>query len=126
VPNPSVGGEEFVVMRGAYPHAPATRVIDITRPRVNGHAFKELGKRGARVSLITERDSTNVGTLEATLRALIGTQVTVVVPESQSFSGVQVHDVTILNAKKVATPIGGIQAGSWYVTVQWDLQNVTV
>lgn len=124
--NPSIGGIEFIVMRGPRPVNPAERVGEITRPRVDGHAFERLGKRGQPVTLQTEVDVSNVSTAFAAYLALQSTFVTVVDPDGQSFSNVLVLGVAKVASKKVLTPQGGVNGGDWMLTAQWQLQPTNV
>jgi hypothetical protein len=123
--NPSIDSIEFINMSGARPHAPAPRYAEITRPTVDGHAFKALGDRSQRVSLQTVVDVSNVSTFEAAARELIGSQVSILTPEGQTFSSCFIWDVTIVSAQRVLTPVGGVSGGAWIVSALWLVQNVS-
>ena len=124
--NPSIGGVSFLTMRGPMPVNPKEKVGEITRPRVDGHAFERIGKRGAPVTLMTEADTSNAGTTMSSYQALQGTLVSVVDVDGQSFSNVLVLMVSKVSAKKVLSAQGGLTAGDWMLTAQWLLQPTSV
>ncbi len=109
-------------MRGAAPLEPAERLGEITRPRVDGHAFERLGKRGVPTTVITESDVDDVGAAMDAFQALQATLVTVVDVDGQSHANVLVLNVAKMSSRKVLSAQGGLTAGAWMLTVQWQLQ----
>ena len=102
-------------------------VKEITRPGVNGHAYKQIGNRAGVADLLVEKDvssAENAASLVTDLAAFKGTDpVTVTYNDGQSVENVQVLDVTPVSVKKVATPVGGVQGGDWYVQVRLTVQR---
>lgn len=119
---PQIGSFSFITMRGARPLAPALRVEEITRDNADGHAFRDIGSRADRVEVVTLVDNSAPATLEVNYRALMGTLVTVAMPEGLSITNVMVHDVRVEGVFKTLTPVGGIAAGTWVVQAVWSLQ----
>jgi hypothetical protein len=113
-------------MAGALPSDPEERVEDITRPEIDGHAFRRLGKRGAAVQVTTEVDTANATTALAAYRALIGTLVSVVRSDGATVTQVLVQDVTGVHTKKLTGAAGGVNGGNWLLTAQWTLLPTAV
>jgi hypothetical protein len=113
-------------MAGALLSDPEERVEDITRPEIDGHCFRRLGKRGAAVQVTTEVDTANATTALAAYRALIGTLVSVVRSDGATVTQVLVQDVTGVNTKKLTGAAGGVHGGNWLLTAQWTLLPTAV
>lgn len=122
---PSIGGSQFIRLDGPAVLAAAMEVEEITRPQVDGEAYRQLGKRGEVVTMVSEVDTNTPETLIDTYRAFKGTLQPVVLTDGTSgktINNVMVRGVKRVRAKKVLTPVGGVNVGSWMLTVEWTLQ----
>lgn len=117
----------MLTFAGSDPLAPLMRVMEVTRPGVNGVALQQVGKRSAPVTITTEADVDTLSTWIASAKALVGTIVTVTAPDARSIPYVFVHDVQIdWNAtRKALKASGGLTSGLWFVRAVWVLQNVS-
>lgn len=124
--NPSVGTLAFVTLRGQHPQDPAMRLGEITRMGVDGHAYIQLGKRGAIVRMVGERDASSPSTIRSTANGMIGTAVTVTFADGSTVTNVMVLDAAVVEQRPLGVPVGGIQAGGWWVAVAFTLQGTKV
>lgn len=125
IPWPAIGGSTFIRLDGVAPLAAAMEVEIITRAQVDGEAYRQLGKRGDVVTLVSVVDTNIPDTLIDVYRGYKGTLQTVVLSDGASQK--TVNNVMVLNvkrsrAKKVLTPVGGVSGGSWILTAEWTLQ----
>lgn len=118
----SIGGKEFLTWQGPKLVTGSMQVSEITRDGFSGHAFNELGVRAFPVSVTTSVDTDDAETLGNQYLDLQGTFVTVVNVDGESVSNVMVVAVRIVRTKKVLSPVGGLTAGDWIITAQWELQ----
>lgn len=124
--NPSIGGITVLTMNGQAPQDPKTDVADITRNGADGHAWIDIAKRGDQVTVQTEADVSSPATTRAAYRALKGTLVSVVLPDSDTIDLVMVLAVMPGMAKKCLLPQGGLVAGSWILPCTWVLKGTKV
>jgi hypothetical protein len=118
----SIGGKQFLTWRGPKVSPLAMAVAEITRSGVDGHAFQQQGYRAPAVGVVTSVDTSSPESLSTQYQALQGTFVTVVNVDGETVANVMVLGVRILSTKKVELAVGGIEAGSWILTAQWELQ----
>lgn len=120
---PAIGGFYFV--SGQFPAvlAPTMRLEVIDRPGINGHEFRELGKRAPLVRWLTECDTANPATLEASYRALSGTLQTIINEDGSTVSVVRV-ELLAVTRRRVLAAVGGVvgTSGLWWVVAEWALQ----
>lgn len=123
----SIGNIYFLAIRGRVAK-PGMAVEEITRPGVDGHAFKQIGKRAAISTLITLYDGISAADAELHISYsanLKGTIVTVVYNDGTNDQNVQVLEVEPVQVKRVATAVGGLNNGNWLVTLRWTVQKTT-
>lgn len=120
--NPAISNIAVLTMDGAEPLNPLMRYDEITRPGVDGHAYQAIGKRAPVVQVQTMHDADSVVTVRAAALALVGTLVTVTLPDGGTVTQVFVKDVAVVGIKKTLKAVGGITAGSWMVRLAWALQ----
>ena len=124
----SIGGKSVIAITGAIGRADGLTVAEITRPGVDGHAFREQGKRGAAFQVITTADFADAATAEAELaiyKALQGTLVTVVENDATSHANLCVLSVDLVAKRPVAAIAGGLVAdggGTVLLVCRWVLQ----
>lgn len=114
----------MITMRGG-PTPEAERIVDITRPGVDGAAYKKIGKRADRFEMMTmsgSNSAANAWGLVETYRNLVGTLVTLVDDHDVTWNNVAVHRIANPRVRKVATPAGGTTGMTHAVFVRWEMQ----
>lgn len=110
----------FISMTGQIPSY-AQRVIEETRPGVDGHIFRKLGKRGGRFTLTTRSTHVDFETAELAKFDYEQLQSNFVNIEKagQILSKIMVHSVsTELQPLLVST-----DGNTWMIIAQWELQR---
>jgi hypothetical protein len=120
--NPAIGNITVLTMEGTEPLDPLMRYEEITRRGVDGHAYQEIGKRAPVATVQTMHDADNVANVRSAALALVGTLVTVTLPDGRTVDQVFVKDVGVAGIKKTLKAVGGITAGSWMIRLTWALQ----
>jgi hypothetical protein len=120
---PSIGGVEFIEKQGPSLLAPRTVVEDISRPRVAGHAFRDMGLKSSPVVWVTTVDVDDPEFTDLLYESMQGEIVTVVDDDAKDTVNVMIIEVQVLEKKKVIRTAGGVTAGLWIVTAQWVLQG---
>lgn len=120
----SIGGRTVLRLKGIIEPATGEKLQDITRPGVDGVAYRKVGKRASRTQLTTIVDlaSGNVETEIDEYKALEGTLVTIVDEAGITWSNVAVLMVRPLPIRRVASSVGGINGGTRILTCQWVVQ----
>ena len=123
--NPSIGSYDFITLK--YGNAPlGENVEEITRPGVDGIAYRKTGKRAVpfyMTGITTETSKGAVKTLVENYKKLQGTLVTVVDDIGNSWTNVMVLQMDYLGTKKVVSPVGG---GDYVVRSRFSLQDTEV
>ena len=122
-----IGSIDMIAIKGRVPKL-GTAIEDITRPGIDGHSYKKLGKRATETTLETLCDVASAGAAEGHIDscvALKGTLVTVTYTDGTNDEYVAVLDVVPVRVQKVVTPAGGVRAGAWLVTMRWTVQKAT-
>ena len=120
----TVGGQPMIAMRGT-PLLLAERLRDISRPGVDGSAFKKLGKRADWFELRTTSGAASAAaakTLIETYRNLVGTLVVLVDDHNITWNNVVVLRIAEAAIRRVRTPAGGTGSMTHAVFVIWQLQ----
>jgi len=122
----SIGGYGFIRLRGRL-RGMAERLAEITRPNVDGQAYRKSGKRApvsSMESLVDIDTAENADALALNYEALKGTLVTVVDDLGIETQNVAVLDVDVSAARAVTGAGGGLcESGSNYlVRATWSLQ----
>lgn len=125
----SINTIPFVTLKGQVQRAGLV-VEDVTRPGVDGHAYRELARMGKPFEMIGMRDCLTFTTANAVYDALLlmqGTLVPVTDDYGAVFTGVMLLEVEKLELRPIRTPVGGVEAGSlaWLV-VRFLMQVATV
>lgn len=119
----SIGGESFISKEGPSILLPLTVVENITRPRVDGHAWRDMAKKSAPVTWMTDVDSDDPNVSQTVYQNMQGTLVSVIDDDGRVTNNVMVISVQILEKKRLLNSVGGITAGLWMLRVQWVLQG---
>jgi hypothetical protein len=119
---PQIGGKSFLTWAGPAVLPAAMAVQEITRDNADGHAFAREGKRAAVCNVLTMVDVSSATTEIAECLAFKGTLQTVKNIDGASVTNVMVRDVRQVDTKALGNPVGGVNAGAWLVTMQWELQ----
>ena len=121
----SIGGESVLRMIGQIEPGSGEMLQNITRPGVDGTAYRKVGKRGAPFQITTVVDLGSDAAVKAavsTYKGLQGTLVTLVTENSGTYTNVAVLAVREVGTRMVLTPVGGVSGGSHLLTCQWVLQ----
>ena len=122
----SIGGNEVLRISGEF-QTLAEEVEVITRPNVDGAAYRTMGQRSTpfrMTSVVDVDDAADAETLADTYKALKGTLVTIVDDHGQTHNYVAVLDVDIVRKKKLIVGVGGLSASMGYlVEAAWTLQE---
>ena len=96
---------------------------EITRPGVNGRAWKQEGVRGKPFELTGTVDVVSFAAADATISYYLGLQGSVVsfVQNSLSYSNFLVLSVSNCHKTPLGTAVGGINGGSVLLTSRWSL-----
>ncbi len=120
----TVGGNPMITMTGT-PRLLEERLRDITRPGVDGSAFKKLGKRAEWFEIRTMSGAASAAaanTLIEGYRDLVGTLVVLVDDHNITWNNVVVLRITQAAIRKISTPAGGTADMTHAVFVTWQLQ----
>lgn len=121
----TIGGNSVITMRGAAQPL-VERMRGITRPGVDGSAYKKLGQRAEPFELYTMSGVTSVANartlIETTYAALVGTLVTLVDDHNTTWNNVAVLAITSARVKKLSTIAGGTGSMTHAVFVRWEMQ----
>lgn len=118
-----IGSLEFIELQGDLSE-PGIEVEEITRPWVDGVAFRRMGTRGRPMQLRGLVDVANAAAADAlldTYKALQGTLVTIRM-KTVNRANYIVLNVEILGRRKVSTVSGGTTSGVWLVESGWTVQ----
>lgn len=125
---PSIGSISFAVMRGFVPPV-AMAVADISREGIDGNELKQLGLRGAVVTLETVADFATAILARAHIAACMGLQgddpMTVTYADGTTTSNVLVLRVVPGNVKAVPMSAGGLGSGKYIVRCSFECQQTT-
>jgi hypothetical protein len=120
----SIGSLSVLTMHGRVtPTAPSLE--EITRPGVDGHAYKDLGKRAPVSQVVTEtdvKDAAGLATHLSSAMGLVGTFVTVEHPTGKTVANVCVLACELAGTKAIGTAVGGVNTGNIICTLRWTLQ----
>lgn len=122
----SIGGYTQITIRGAVDTGAGENLENITRPHVDGIAFRKIGKRGRPVEVVTVVDVASGSAAKTEFEnyeALQGTLITVVDDAANSWANVAVLSVHRAGIRAVTTPVGGVRGGAWLLRCRWTLQH---
>jgi len=120
-----IGGVSLISIKGRVAKL-GEGIEDITRPGIDGHSYKKIGTRAPVVTLETLVDVSSAGNAEGHIDACValkGSLVTVKYTDGSNDEHVAVLDVEPVRVKQVKTPVGGVNGGSWLVTMRWQMQK---
>lgn len=124
-----IGGVQYETLRGLALNPIAQTLQNITRANVDGHSFRQRGKRAIAstcTSVSVHTSAANVATAVNAAKALQGTLVTVFDDNDNTATLVAVVNVEHLLTKRVATSISNHVANGTHLLFQrWDLLMTT-
>lgn len=121
----SIGSESFVYVRGPITGLQQS-MADITRPGVNGSAFKDMGTHAGDCELAAGRDYASwsaANTSFATYEGLIGTVVSIV-QGGQTKSNMLLMNVRRGSQQNMAAAVGGLASGTHWMETLWTVRYV--
>jgi hypothetical protein len=124
--NPKIGGEEFDAGSTPIVIAAVQTLEVIQRDGIDGHEFRERGKRAPAVRWRTERGTSSPATRIAAYATLSGTLQTITnVDGSTIVAAVQLAGEP--SVKRLAKACGGVEGatGIWWVVADWIIQAGT-
>lgn len=126
---PSIGSNNFVTLHGQIEPL-GLQVESITRPGVDGHAFRRIGKRAepsVLTGLLDVVDAAAVTAALAAYRATQGTIVTVVDGRGVTTNNVVVVMVKVIETRPVGVTSGGLNATpAFIIRSEWTLQPTEI
>lgn len=117
-----IGTEEFISLDGDIDVQKPT-LSEITRPAVDGRAWRDEGERANIVTLsgVVDVDGGSAAdTKMTTYSNMIGTTVSIRL-RGQTRTNYLVVDVITTGRKALATAAGGVTAGTYLVSTEWTL-----
>ena len=125
MPTSKIGDYEFITIGGSL-QGTAESLQEITRPGVDGHAYRKAGKRG-RVSelnpVVDVASAADAAALVVNVLALVAADpLTIYDDQGQSLSNVKVVSADHLRTQTVATPVGGVNGGDHLVSFRVMVQ----
>lgn len=122
-----IGNEPFVRVNEA-PDLPRYVLEDITRPGVNGRAFREMAIQAQPFPLPAVRDCASVNQARALYLAYRNMirQVVTVRYRGETFANFLVLDVRLAGIQKFANAVGGVGSGSVWLGVEFVMVNLGV
>ncbi len=120
----TIAAKPMITMTGS-PRLLEERLRNITRPGVDGSAFKKLGKRADWFEVRTMSGAASAAaakTLIQGYRDLVGTLVVLVDDHDITWNNVVVLRIAQARITKIRTPAGGTAGMTHAVFVTWELQ----
>ena len=121
----AIGDISFITIKGT-PRPMGMETEPLTRPGVDGTAFRELGTRGQPfqvTTIVDVDDAADAKTALESYAALRATLVTLTDDLGNSWANVMVIDVEPIEVKAVESGVGGLsQTGGVLVSARWTLQ----
>jgi len=122
----SIGGKTVLFVQGTL-DTPGMVTEPLTRPGVDGVAFREQGSRSKpteMVSIVDVDDAAGVVAEIAAYKALQGTLVTVVDDRGSTTANVMVIEVQPVGARAIGPSVGGVSTSAGLLlTCRWTLQT---
>ena len=122
---PNIGVFNFVTLKGGV-HPPGQTLGEITRPRVDGEAYRRSGIRGNTFTLTSQVDVDSEVEAKAEIegyKAIQATLQTVVDSSGQTWTNVVIVRVDPQSRKKIEGAVGGLSTlKGYFVTAQWTLK----
>jgi hypothetical protein len=122
---PSIGGYEFITLSAAILSA-TSEAVDISRPGVDGQAYREDAYRSPVTIHESVADFTTMELAEADIAAyeeMQSTFQTVIDDWGATHANVWVRRVLIVQKKTAGLAVGGLSGGSFIVRARWELQK---
>jgi hypothetical protein len=115
-----------LTMQGAVTPATGERLEEITRPGVDGVAFRRIGKKGAAFKLQTTVDTESAAgarTLYDNYKALQGQLVTITDTSGRIYTDIMVLNVQASAPQRILGASSGVTANPNYLlNANWQLQ----
>lgn len=125
----SIGGRSVISVGGAMNLGTGENLEHITRPHVDGVAYRKVGKRGKPFNLQTVVDLGSGVACKTELEVykdLQGTLVTVQDDVGVQFTNLAVLEVQRVSVVQVISPVGGVNGGNHLLRCAWTLQPTDV
>lgn len=120
---PSIGAVTFLEQRGDKILRPMTVVQDVTRPRVTGHAWRDMGVKSEPVVWEMGVDVDDPEFFQLLLESMQGEIVDVVDVDGTDTEDVMIIKVQIISKKNNIRAVGGVTAGLWWIEARFLLQG---
>ena len=121
-----IGTFDFISLKGGVIPGSGEQVEEITRPNVDGVAYRKIGKRGEPFemeSLVDVLDAAAAKTLLTNYKALQGTLQNLELEDGSIYSNVIVLNIRETGRQVVTNSIGGLVANSTIlVRASWTLE----
>ena len=102
----------FIRLQGSDPEQKGDKLEEITRPGLDGHAFRAIGKRMKplmlRGTVDVDKSSTTVEARMATYKGLEGTLLTFTSEAGDAYESLMLLQVTHINTMQLDTMVGGV------------------
>jgi hypothetical protein len=120
----SIGGITLISLTNGDLDPAGTTVEDITRPGLDGVAYRQLGSRGEVTQLTAIVDCLGSSAADAMLSSLKGLQGTIVsiVMRGLTYNNFLVVNFMPVSRHIVGSPVGGVCSGNWLVTGKFTLR----
>lgn len=124
---PGIGAYNFVTLKGEINPGSGHQMEEITRPGVDGVAFRRIGRRGFPFkvqSMVDVATDSAAAALLSSYKALQGTVVSLTDETGQVWNNIVVLNVRPAGRKYVVAKSGGLDAGQtgYLVRCEWMLQ----
>lgn len=120
---PSIGAVQFIELSGDKILRPMNTVEDVTRPRVTGHAWRDMGVKSQPVTWQVGVDVDDPEFFQLLLESMQGELVTVEDDDATETEDVMIIGVQVISKKKMLRAVGGITAGLWWIEARFLLQG---
>lgn len=123
---PSIGAKSFTFLDGQV-NPLGERLQEITRPGVDGYAYRKIGKKAEPYTMSSVTEVTSLSAEETTVdgyKDIVGTLVTVEDERGNSHENQTVLAVQHVGTQPITSPSGGSYTNSVaLIYCQWTLQD---
>lgn len=115
----SIGAYTVIDVQGGINPGTGDQLEEITRPGVNGVAYRKLGKRGLPFQLRVLVDAANAAgarTKIINFKAMQGTSVTIVDNDGNSWPNAVALNVRHLRTQKIENAVGAVDGGEYLLS----------
>lgn len=120
-----IGNYQYITLIGAL-NPGGESLQEITRPGVDGHAWRKAGKRGPVFQLMAVKDVSTAADVTTLVDGMKGLQaadpVTIYDDQGNYMTNAKILQVDHVRTQYVATPVGGVNVGNYLVTLRVHVQ----